>query len=143
MTTYLNVARYHLVQRFNYLVLPWAILVFVFGVSFGTFVAEDVLDYTVGPRTRFTEWIHRHNKEPSGRVLQRREIAADATIAGALGIRAASDDGQSAGGGPSIPSARLLSSGRALVHRVFLGLRLQAADVHSASLPLPGAGPGR
>ena len=33
MTTYLNVARYHLVQRFNYLVLPWAILVFVFGVD--------------------------------------------------------------------------------------------------------------
>jgi GntR family transcriptional regulator, phosphonate transport system regulatory protein len=54
----------------------------------GTFVAEDVLDYTVGPRTRFTEWIHRHNKEPSGRVLQRREIAADTTIATALGIRA-------------------------------------------------------
>jgi len=53
----------------------------------GTFVAEDVLDYTVGPRTRFTEWIHRHNKEPSGQVLQRREIAADATIAAALGIR--------------------------------------------------------
>lgn len=53
----------------------------------GTFVAEDVLDYTVGPRTRFTEWIHRHNKEPSGRVLQRREIAADAMIAAALGIR--------------------------------------------------------
>jgi len=54
----------------------------------GTFVAEDVLDYTIGPRTRFTEWIHRHNKEPSGRVLQRREIAADTTIAAALGIRA-------------------------------------------------------
>jgi hypothetical protein len=33
MTTYLNVARYHLVQRFNYFVLPWAILVFVFGVD--------------------------------------------------------------------------------------------------------------
>jgi hypothetical protein len=33
MSTYLNVARYHLVQRFNYLVLPWAILVFVFGVD--------------------------------------------------------------------------------------------------------------
>jgi hypothetical protein len=33
MITYLNVARYHLVQRFNYLVLPWAILVFVFGVD--------------------------------------------------------------------------------------------------------------
>ena len=54
----------------------------------GTFVAEDVLDYTVGTRTRFTEWIHRHNKEPSGRVLQLREIAADSTIAGGLGVRA-------------------------------------------------------
>lgn len=53
----------------------------------GSFVAEDVLDYTVGPRTRFTEWIHRHNKEPSGRVLQLREIAADVTIATGLGIR--------------------------------------------------------
>src|ERR1700733_12720690 len=53
----------------------------------GSFVAEDVLDYTVGSRTRFTEWIHRHNKEPSGRVLQRREIAADSTIAAGLGIR--------------------------------------------------------
>ncbi len=53
----------------------------------GTFVAEDVLDYTVGPRTRFSEWIHRHNREPSGRVLQRREIAADSTIAAALGVR--------------------------------------------------------
>jgi GntR family phosphonate transport system transcriptional regulator len=53
----------------------------------GSFVAEDVLDYAVGPRTRFTEWIHRHNKEPSGRVLQRGEIAADATIAAGLGIR--------------------------------------------------------
>jgi GntR family transcriptional regulator, phosphonate transport system regulatory protein len=53
----------------------------------GTFVAEDVLDYTVGTRTRFTEWIHRHDKEPSGRVLQLREMAADATVAHALGIR--------------------------------------------------------
>jgi GntR family phosphonate transport system transcriptional regulator len=53
----------------------------------GTFVAEDMLEYTVGTRTRFSEWIHRHNKEPSGRVLQRREIAADSTIATALGIR--------------------------------------------------------
>ena len=33
MTAYLNVARYHLVQRFNYWVLPWAILVFVFFVD--------------------------------------------------------------------------------------------------------------
>jgi hypothetical protein len=33
MSTYINVARYHLVQRFNYLILPWLILVFVFGVD--------------------------------------------------------------------------------------------------------------
>ena len=33
MSTYINVARYHLVQRFNYLILPWAILVFVFAVD--------------------------------------------------------------------------------------------------------------
>ncbi|MGA7418274.1 MAG: hypothetical protein WB765_20440 [Acidimicrobiales bacterium] len=30
MTTLLNVPRYHLVQRFNYVELPWAILAFVF-----------------------------------------------------------------------------------------------------------------
>ena len=40
----------------------------------GTFVSEDVLEYSVEPRTRFTEWIKRHNKEPSGRILQLREI---------------------------------------------------------------------
>jgi GntR family phosphonate transport system transcriptional regulator len=53
----------------------------------GTFVAEDVLDYTVGPRTRFAEWVKRHNKEPSGKVIQLKEIAADRQIADALGIR--------------------------------------------------------
>ncbi len=54
----------------------------------GSFVAEDVLDYAVSPRTRFSEWIRRHNKEPSGRVLELREIAADQTIATGLGLRA-------------------------------------------------------
>src|SRR5579875_463697 len=34
----------------------------------GAFVPEDVLDYVVAPRTRFSEWIRRHNKEPSGRI---------------------------------------------------------------------------
>ncbi|HEY8288939.1 MAG TPA: phosphonate metabolism transcriptional regulator PhnF [Acetobacteraceae bacterium] len=53
----------------------------------GTFVAEDVLDYTVGPRTRFAEWVRRHNKEPSGKVLQLKEIAAERQIADALGVR--------------------------------------------------------
>jgi hypothetical protein len=33
MTTYLNVVRFHLAQRFNYLILPWAVLAFVFGVD--------------------------------------------------------------------------------------------------------------
>ncbi len=33
MTTYVHVARYHLVQRFNYLVLPWAVLAFAFCVD--------------------------------------------------------------------------------------------------------------
>ena len=53
----------------------------------GSFVAEDVLDYTVGPRTRFSEWIRQHNKEPSGRVVELREMPADATIAAGLGLR--------------------------------------------------------
>jgi GntR family phosphonate transport system transcriptional regulator len=53
----------------------------------GAFVSEDVLDYTVGPRTRFSEWIRRHNKEPSGQVLQRRIVAASPTVATALQIR--------------------------------------------------------
>ena len=54
----------------------------------GSFVAEDVLDYAVGPRTRFSEWIRRHNKEPSGRTLDLRELPADTTIAAGLGLRA-------------------------------------------------------
>jgi GntR family phosphonate transport system transcriptional regulator len=53
----------------------------------GSFVAEDVIDYTVGPRTRFSEWIRRHNKEPSGRVLRLVETAAHAQVAAGLGIR--------------------------------------------------------
>jgi hypothetical protein len=33
MTTYINVARYHLLQRLNYVILPWAVLAFVFGID--------------------------------------------------------------------------------------------------------------
>jgi GntR family phosphonate transport system transcriptional regulator len=59
----------------------------------GAFVAEDVLDYTVGPRTRFSEWIRRQNMEPTGRVLRLEERAlghspADRQVATALGLRA-------------------------------------------------------
>ncbi len=51
----------------------------------GAFVPEDVLDYVVEPRTRFSEWVRRHNKEPSGRVLRLAEEPAGAVAAAALG----------------------------------------------------------
>jgi GntR family phosphonate transport system transcriptional regulator len=54
----------------------------------GSFIAEDVLDYAVSARTRFSEWIRAHNKEPGGRVLGLRELPADAAIAAGLGLRA-------------------------------------------------------
>ena len=44
----------------------------------GSFVAEDVLDYPLGPRTRFSETIRRQNREPQGRILRLEEIDADA-----------------------------------------------------------------
>jgi GntR family transcriptional regulator, phosphonate transport system regulatory protein len=56
----------------------------------GSFVAEDVLDYNVEPRTRFAEWIRKHNKEPSGIIRQLREIPADARVAAGLGVRGGS-----------------------------------------------------
>ncbi|MGH7042393.1 MAG: phosphonate metabolism transcriptional regulator PhnF [Acetobacteraceae bacterium] len=52
----------------------------------GSFVSEDVLDYTIGPRTRFSEWIRQHNKEPSGRMLQLAEVPAEPPVARGLGI---------------------------------------------------------
>lgn len=54
----------------------------------GSFVAEDVIEYAVEPRTRFSEWIRRHNREPSGRVLRLMEIPADAQVAKHLNLRA-------------------------------------------------------
>lgn len=54
----------------------------------GSFIAEDVLDYAVSTRTRFSEWIRAHNKEPGGQVLDLREVPADATVAAGLGLRA-------------------------------------------------------
>ena len=56
----------------------------------GSFVAEDVLDYAVEARTRFSEWIRKHNKEPSGQVLQLREIPSDQRVAAGLALRAGS-----------------------------------------------------
>jgi GntR family phosphonate transport system transcriptional regulator len=56
----------------------------------GSFVAEDVLDYNVEARTRFSEWIRKHNKEPSGIVRQLREIPADQRVAAGLNVRGGS-----------------------------------------------------
>jgi len=53
----------------------------------GSFVAEDVVDYPLGPRTRFSENIRRQNREPAGQVLEIAEIPADPQIAEALRIR--------------------------------------------------------
>ncbi|MFL1462076.1 phosphonate metabolism transcriptional regulator PhnF [Roseococcus sp. DSY-14] len=53
----------------------------------GSFVAEDVLDYPLGPRTRFSEIIQRQGREPQGRLLRLAEIAADARVAELLGLR--------------------------------------------------------
>ena len=54
----------------------------------GSFVAEDVIEYAVGARTRFAEWVRRQNKEPSGRVLDLRETVADEAMWPAgLGVR--------------------------------------------------------
>ncbi|MDE2332971.1 MAG: phosphonate metabolism transcriptional regulator PhnF [Rhodospirillales bacterium] len=52
----------------------------------GSFVAEDVLDYAISARTRFSEWIRRHHREPAGRVLSLVTMPAPRAIAEALGI---------------------------------------------------------
>lgn len=53
----------------------------------GSFVAEDVLDYILGPRTRFSENIRRQNREPGGVILSVAEIPAEPHIADLMGIR--------------------------------------------------------
>jgi GntR family phosphonate transport system transcriptional regulator len=73
----------------------------------GSFVAEDVLDYRLGPRTRFSENIRRENRAPQGRLLRVAEVPADAALAEALGIRR---------GRPVILAERLaLADGRPVV----------------------------
>lgn len=52
----------------------------------GSFVADDVIDYPVVSRTRFSEWIRRQNREPSGEVLHVREMAAGPGVAAGLGV---------------------------------------------------------
>lgn len=52
----------------------------------GTFVQPQFLDYEIGRRTRFSEIVARHRKEPSGRLIQAAETAADARVAENLGV---------------------------------------------------------
>lgn len=54
----------------------------------GSFVAEDVLDYEVSARTRFSEWVRRNDREPTGRVLSLATMPAPRAIAEVLGIAA-------------------------------------------------------
>ena len=53
----------------------------------GAFVAEDVVDYRLGPRTRFSEVVRRQNREPAGRILRVAELPAETQLAEALGLR--------------------------------------------------------
>ncbi len=52
----------------------------------GTFVQEDMLDYLVGKRTRFSENVASRQRRPSGRLLQAQQVKADAEVAKALGL---------------------------------------------------------
>ncbi len=52
----------------------------------GSFVADDLLDYAVQRRTRFSEWIRQHNREPAGEVLQLGMTQATDAAALALGV---------------------------------------------------------
>ncbi|MDJ0391378.1 phosphonate metabolism transcriptional regulator PhnF [Roseomonas sp. E05] len=54
----------------------------------GSFVAEDVVDYPLGPRTRFSEVIRAQNREPEGRILRLAEVPASAAVAEALRLPA-------------------------------------------------------
>lgn len=52
----------------------------------GAFAAEDLLDYLVEPRTRFSAWIRRNSREPSSQTLDVAEDQADPAVAAALGV---------------------------------------------------------
>lgn len=54
----------------------------------GIFVRENVLEYLVGRRTRFTENVRRLNRSPGGRAVALERGKADRDVATALGLRA-------------------------------------------------------
>jgi GntR family transcriptional regulator, phosphonate transport system regulatory protein len=41
----------------------------------GSFVAEDVMDYRIGKRPRFSEWIRSYKREPIGEILTLEEVS--------------------------------------------------------------------
>jgi GntR family phosphonate transport system transcriptional regulator len=52
----------------------------------GTFVQENVIDYRVGARTRFSENLSRQSRIPSGRLLQAMTVNAPADVARELHV---------------------------------------------------------
>jgi GntR family transcriptional regulator, phosphonate transport system regulatory protein len=52
----------------------------------GTFVAEHMIDYALGRRTRFSENVAAQGREPGGRMLGHRVTAASASVAADLDI---------------------------------------------------------
>lgn len=53
----------------------------------GSFIAEDVLDYAISGRVRFSENIRKQHREPAGRILRLEEVPADPHVAEALRLR--------------------------------------------------------
>jgi GntR family phosphonate transport system transcriptional regulator len=57
----------------------------------GSFVNEEVLDYRIGQRPRFSEWVRSHNRTPLGDILQLEAVTLETlpeaqTVADALQI---------------------------------------------------------
>ncbi len=53
----------------------------------GTFVQDDVIDYLIDRRSRFSENVKRLGRVPGGRLLRGEHMPADARVAQGLGIR--------------------------------------------------------
>ncbi|MCB9947329.1 MAG: phosphonate metabolism transcriptional regulator PhnF [Rhodospirillaceae bacterium] len=53
----------------------------------GSFVQDDIIDYALGRRVRFSENLSRQSRTPTRRLLRSLEVPADPAVAEALGIR--------------------------------------------------------
>ena len=53
----------------------------------GTFVQNDLVEYPIGERTRFTQNLHSANRLPSKVLLRSEQVRADASVARNLGVR--------------------------------------------------------